>query len=104
VDRTLVEFWLGHTSTATHYVSEDVEFHRAQYAKGYPGLRLETTTATEDALEDLRRENLELKVQMSKMNEEYKKHEDLADKVRRLEEMFGEGFQKIDLKNKKPSD
>ena len=27
---------LGHTSTATHYVSEDIEFHRAQYAKGYP--------------------------------------------------------------------
>ena len=64
VDRTLVEYWLGHTSTATHYVSEDLEFHRKMYAKGYPQLRLETPRVPIEVMEELKKiTKLETKLQ-----------------------------------------
>ena len=47
VDRVMIEYWLGHTSTATHYVSEDPEYHRKLYAQGYSELRLEMPSSTE---------------------------------------------------------
>lgn len=68
IDRTLVEFWLGHTSTATHYVSEDVEFHRAQYAKAYPSIQLDLTQ--DNIIEELRNKDQEiskLKEQMEQL-------------------------------------
>jgi len=40
VDRAYVEFWMGHTSTTTHYLSSDVEHHRELYARGYENLKL----------------------------------------------------------------
>jgi len=39
-DSRYVEFWMGHTSTETHYLSTDPEYHRQLYAKGYPSLRI----------------------------------------------------------------
>jgi integrase len=66
IDRTLVEYWLGHTSTATHYVSEDVEYHREQYAKGYPSIRLEVSQ--DSIMEELERKNEEIKVLNKKID------------------------------------
>jgi integrase len=54
VDRVLVEYWLGHTSTATHDISEDPEYHRKLYAQGYPELRLEAPQLSAKILEDLK--------------------------------------------------
>jgi integrase len=61
VDRALVEYWLGHTSTATYYVSEDVEWHRKMYAKGYSELRLETLQVPFDIMEDLKKRDQQIK-------------------------------------------
>ena len=64
VDRTLVEYWLGHTNTATHYVSEDAEYHRKMYAKGYSDLQLEAHQVPANIVEELKRiTELETKLQ-----------------------------------------
>ena len=69
IDRTLVEYWLGHTSTATHYVSEDVEFHRTQYAKGYPSIQLELSQVPANITEELKKKDQEI----SKLKEDMEK-------------------------------
>lgn len=77
VDRTLIEYWLGHTSTATHYVSEDVEFHRAQYAKGYPSIQLELSQVPANITEELKKKDQEI----SKLKEDMEKLKPLMDFV-----------------------
>lgn len=77
IDRTLVEYWLGHTSTATHYVSEDVEFHRAQYAKGYPSIQLELSQVPANITEELKKKDQEI----SKLKEDMEKLKPLMDFV-----------------------
>lgn len=67
VDRSLIEFWIGHTSTATHYVPQDPEYHRQAYANGYSGLRLETAKVPADIIEELQRKNEEVRVLTEKM-------------------------------------
>jgi integrase len=61
-DRNYVEFWLGHTSTSTHYISLDIEHHRSLYAKAYENLRL-YPPQSED-LAKLKLENIELRMQV----------------------------------------
>jgi integrase len=56
VDRAYIEFWMGHTDSKSHYISNDVEEHRKRYVEGYPFLRIyESITETALELEDLRR-------------------------------------------------
>lgn len=55
------EFWMGHTSTAIHYVSRDPEYHRKLYAEGYENLRLEKPGADVAVISKLAGENLALK-------------------------------------------
>ncbi len=69
IDRTLVEYWLGHTSTATHYVSEDVEFHRAQYAKGYSGLQLDISPLPTTIMDDLKKKDQEIQLSARQIQE-----------------------------------
>jgi integrase len=57
IDRTLVEYWLGHNSTATHYVSSDIEHHREQYAKGYPSIQLEPSQIPTELIEALKEQH-----------------------------------------------
>ncbi len=62
VDSAYVEFWMGHTNTSTHYLSEDVEHHRTIYAKGYKALRITQPDAlSEDVLEALKKKDDEIK-------------------------------------------
>jgi len=83
VDSAYVEFWMGHTSTATHYLSEDVEHHRAIYAKGYKGLQLfEPRTAPTEIIESLQRKDEEIK----KLKQDVEKLKPLIDFVNRLDE------------------
>jgi integrase len=70
VDQAYVEFWMGHTSTATHYLSHDVEHHRALYAKGYANLRLHKPEGDEEAVANLAKENLALKEELGKLKAE----------------------------------
>jgi len=39
-DHTFKEFWMGHKTTQTHYISRDIERHREEYAKAYENLRV----------------------------------------------------------------
>ena len=39
-DHTFKEFWMGHKTTQTHYVSRDIERHRKEYAQAYRNLRI----------------------------------------------------------------
>jgi len=62
VDSAYVEFWMGHTNTATHYLSEDTEHHRAIYAKGYKALRLsEQPTVPAEVIDALKKKDDEIK-------------------------------------------
>jgi integrase len=89
VDRTLVEYWLGHTNTATHYVPEDLEYHRNMYAKGYSELRLEDHIPSniKEELNKKDREVKTLKEELQKLKANYSK---LLPLVRLLEDGFNE--------------
>ena len=65
VDSAYVEFWMGHTSTATHYLSRDIEHHRKLYQKGYENLRLYEIPSEDIA--KLKLENIELRIQIEKL-------------------------------------
>ena len=39
-DTAFREFWMGHKTTQTHYVSRDIERHREEYARAYENLRI----------------------------------------------------------------
>jgi hypothetical protein len=82
IDRTLVEYWLGHTSTATHYVSEDIEFHRAQYAKGYPSIQLELSQVPANITEELKKKDQEI----SKLKEDMEKLKPLMNFINAFDE------------------
>jgi len=60
VEEAYKEFWMGHTSTATHYVSSDPEYHRKLYAEGYKSLRLYKPEADAETIAKLREENVAL--------------------------------------------
>jgi len=68
VDRALVEFWVGHTDTKTHYIPEDVEHHRALYAKGYSHLRLTETQIPIEIAEDLKKKNQQIEKLQDSLN------------------------------------
>jgi integrase len=71
VDSAYVEFWMGHTSTATHYLSMDVEFHRQLYKKGYENLRLYQPTHIERLIAEQREEIEKLRSQLNQMQKQY---------------------------------
>ena len=93
-----VNFWMGHTSALgvdLHYFSRDVEHHRQIYAeKAMPFLRLESKTPSEtekriteqtNQIEELRRENAELKSKMDSLAGSSKALEALLKRVEELE-------------------
>ncbi len=47
-DTAFREFWLGHKTTQTHYVSRDIERHREEYAEAYENLRIYKVEVRED--------------------------------------------------------
>jgi hypothetical protein len=89
VDRTLVEYWLGHTNTATHYVSEDLEYHRNMYAKGYSELRLEDHIPS-NIKEELKKKDQEVKTLKEELQQLKAVYSKLLPLVRFLEDGFDE--------------
>ena len=95
-----VNFWMGHTSALgvdLHYFSRDVELHRKVYAeKAMPFLRLETRTPseTEKQIEELRRENAELKTKVDRIEASKSGVEALLKRVIDLEKKLGRGDEK----------
>lgn len=71
-DEAYKEYWTGHTSTMTHYVSSDPEHHRKLYAEGYESLRL------------FKQIDAEVIAKLTKENA------DLTERVDRLEKILGE--------------
>jgi len=71
IDSAYVEFWMGHTSTATHYLSMDIEFHRQLYKKGYENLRLYQPTHIEKLIAEQREEIERLRSQLNQMQKQY---------------------------------
>jgi len=71
IDSAYVEFWMGHTSTATHYLSTDPEYHRQLYKKGYESLRLYQPTHVERLIEEQRAEIEKLRSQLNQMQKRY---------------------------------
>jgi integrase len=78
VDSAYVEFWMGHTSTTTHYLSMDIEHHRRLYQKGYENLRL-YEIPSED-LAKLKLENIELRMQVEELGKRLEALERLLSK------------------------
>ena len=72
-DTAYKEFWMGHTTTQTHYISRDPQRHREEYSKAYPNLRIykptesETTQELRKRLEERDKELAQLKENMKKM-------------------------------------
>jgi integrase len=52
-DTAFREFWMGHKTTQTHYVSRDHERHREEYSKAYDNLR--TFALEKSEVENLRK-------------------------------------------------
>ena len=71
IDSAYVEFWMGHTSTATHYLSRDVEFHRQLYAKGYENLRLYYKPHVERLIEEQAKQIEALQNRLKEMERKY---------------------------------
>ena len=69
-----VNFWMGNTlGVDAHYFSRDVELHRKTYKeKAMPFLRIQTLTPsdTEKQIEELRRENAELRAKVAEFSPE----------------------------------
>ena len=72
-DTAYREWWMGHRTTQTHYVSRDVERHREEYTRAYENLRIYKTetpqriTDLTKQIEALQHENRELKNSMQKI-------------------------------------
>ena len=90
VEEAYKEFWMCHTSTATHYVSRDPEYHRRLYAEGYDNLRLYKPDVEVEMVAKLTRENMELKRRLGEMNQRLRDIEvkieeigDIKEKIKR---------------------
>lgn len=85
-----VNFWMGHTSALgvdLHYFSRDVEFHRKVFIeKALPFLRIETHTPseTEKQIEELRKENAELRSRLENIE---RNRDNLAALLQRVTEL-----------------
>lgn len=77
------EFWMGHTSTATHYVSRDPEYHRQLYAQGYENLRLYRPEADHETVVRLMKENMELKQRVDRLETILEEFADLKAQIKR---------------------
>ena len=86
-----VNFWMGHLSALgvdLHYFSRDVEQHRQIYKeKAMPNLRLQTQTPseTEKKIEDLLRENVELRAKVANIEASKAEFETVFSRVKELE-------------------
>jgi len=107
-DPAYKEFWMGHETTQTHYISRDIEKHREIYAKAYTSLRIykpEKTELTPKQVEKLKQklaEEIEAKIRAEyegklqqqvkeTVEEEFKKHivlPEVETEYRRLVEDF----------------
>jgi len=88
VPDSYVEFWMGHTGTATHYVSSDPEHHRQLYAKGYESLRVYKQVDAE-VIAKLTQENIELKQRLDRLETALAELADLKAQIKRENKLLG---------------
>ena len=113
-DPAYKEFWMGHETTQTHYVSRDIEKHREIYAKAYTSLRIykpktELTPKQVEKLEQKLAEEIEAKIRaeyegkfreiiqekMQKINNETMKE------IEKLKQAYQQGMQELETELKK---
>jgi len=113
-DPAYKEFWMGHETTQTHYVSRDIEKHREIYAKAYTSLRIykpktELTPKQVEKLEQKLAEEIEAKIRaeyegkfreiiqekMQKINNETMKE------IEKLKQAYQQGMQELEMELKK---
>ena len=85
-DTAFREFWMGHKTTQTHYVSRDVERHREEYGKAYENLRIYKTIDSTHS---------------HKIEEQTRKIEDQASRIEELEEKLKETKEVLDWMQKR---
>jgi predicted RNase H-like nuclease (RuvC/YqgF family) len=85
VDSAYVEFWMAHTSTATHYLSMDIEHHKQLYLKGYQALRLYQPTHVERLIEEQRAEIDKLRSQLNQMQRQYKEAMQIVEQLKQTD-------------------
>lgn len=89
VDRVYVEYWLGRTCTQTHYVSSDLEYHRALYAKGYPDLQLEASQVPANIADELLKKDQEIRAltaQLQSLQENARGYDELKKNYEQMAE------------------
>lgn len=76
-DHTFKEFWMGHQTTQTHYVSRDPERHREEYSKVYENLRIHKSidSAQTNKIEKQSRRIEKMERQMSIMQDKIQTYE-----------------------------
>lgn len=85
VDSAYVEFWMAHTSTATHYLSMDIEHHKQLYLKGYQALRLYQPTHVERLIEEQRAEIDKLRSQLNQMQRQYEEAMQIVEQLKQTD-------------------
>jgi len=91
------EFWMGHSiGSDEHYISRDIEVHRAEYSKNYPSLRIyespkEELRSKDDIIvkltertAELEKKNLEL---TQKLNSHMLSNDQVQELLRRIEKL-----------------
>lgn len=77
------EFWMGHKTTQTHYISRDPEYHRKEYKKGYEQLRIQepaTPAQLTQITEELKKRDLEIQ-ELRKEIKHIRKYTDLLESI-----------------------
>jgi integrase len=77
------EFWMGHKTTQTHYISRDPEYHRKEYKKGYEQLRIQEP-ATPAQLTEIREQFKKKDQEIQELRDEIKhikKYTDLLENL-----------------------
>jgi len=91
VDRSYIEFWMGHTDSKSHYISNDPEAHRKIYAEGYQFLRIyEPITETAIIIQNQQREIETLKEQVKEVMEFRDKLVEMENQLYKAQSSFEE--------------
>jgi integrase len=83
-DQVFVEYWMGHSSTETHYVSTDPEHHRQVYVEAYENMRVLAPDLNKQLLANLNAEVEGKKRELAELSERVRKLEPLLKLVELL--------------------
>ena len=96
-DHTFKEFWMGHKTTQTHYVSRNIERHREEYAKAYSNLRIYEKTPIE--MKALTQELEKTKEELKALRKQVKYFSSTEYVDKRFKELMAEAMEKLRKEN-----